>query len=92
LIFEVSEVQRLTLEIHDVKRKLFPLKVMSFDCNTPFTSSKKFHRTVMKNIQKRLIYLEVKMFFDDLDVMKLYSFEGGFHFREYENISWCIVR
>jgi hypothetical protein len=24
--------------------------------------------------------------------MKLYSFEGGFHFREYENISWCIVR
>jgi len=32
------------------------------------------------------------MFFDDLDIMKLYSFEVGFHFREYENISWCIVR
>ena len=32
------------------------------------------------------------MFFDDLDIMKLYSFGGGFHFRKYEHISWCIFR
>lgn len=31
------------------------------------------------------------MFLDNLDVMKPYSFEGGFHLLEYENISWCIV-
>ena len=32
------------------------------------------------------------MFFDDLHIMKICSFEDGFHFRDYENISWCIVR
>jgi hypothetical protein len=77
--------------MYDVKRKLFPLKVISFDSNTLFTSSKKFHRTVIRASKKDSFYLEFKMFFDDLDVMKLYSFESGFHFREYENISWCIV-
>jgi len=60
---------------------------------TPFLQlPKSFTEQSLKASKRDSFYLEVKMFFDDLDVMKLYSFEGGFHFREYENISWCIVR
>jgi len=53
---------------------------------------KSFTEQSLRASKKDSFYMEVKMFFDDLDIMKLYSFEVGFHFREYENISWCIVR
>jgi len=51
---------------------------------------KSFTEQSLRASKRGSFYLDVKMVFDDLDVMKFYSFEGGFHFREYENISWCI--
>jgi hypothetical protein len=86
-VFDVSKVEGLTLEeqICDVKRKLFPLRVTSFDC-------KSFTKQSSRTSKKDSFYMEVKMFLGDLDVMKTYSFEGGFNFREYENINLCIVR